>query len=151
IGRGEPVAALRSVLAFLRHGPQLAGVDPEAFLAGGAPTPERLLTGIASLYFGLGKTWDMGFNKDFADPVPDTTFEVARLSWQRAPTAGALELMLTCLRPLHMQGELLPFMLTAIKKGLLTDAQILDTARVAYEYYDRDTASAILAALRKAR
>lgn len=148
IRRDEPASALRSILAFLRHSPHLAAVEPEALLAGGAPRPEILLTAIASLYFSLGRTWDMGFNKDFADPVPDTAFEVARLSFVRAPTAAALALMLKCLRPRHMQGELLPFLLTAIKKGLLSDARILDTARLAFEYYDRDTAAAIMGAMR---
>lgn len=148
IRRDEAAPALRSILAFLRHWPRLAPLEPQALLAGGAPRPEMLLTAIGSLFFSLGRTWDMGFNKDFADPVPDTAFEVARMSWERAPTPAALELMLQCLRPRHMQGELLPFMLAAIKKGLLSDVQILDTARLAFEYYDRDTAAAIMAAMR---
>ncbi|MDE7242173.1 glycosyltransferase [Desulfovibrio sp.] len=148
IRRDEPASALRSILAFLRHWPRLAALEPETLLAGGVPSPEALLTVIATLFYSLGQTWDMGFNKDFADPVPDTAFEVARMSFERAPTAAALELMLKCLRPAHMQGELLPLMLTAIKRGLLSDARILDTARLAFEYYDRDTAAVIMAAMR---
>lgn len=148
VRRGEPVAALRSVLAFMRHSPRLPGLEPEAFLAGGAPTGESLLLGIARLYFALGRTWDMGFNKDFADPVPDTAFEVARMAFGQRPSAAALELMHKCLEPAHMQGELLPFMLAAIRQGLLSDVQLLDTAKLAFDYYDRDTAAAIMGALR---
>lgn len=148
IRRDESASALGSLLAFLRHSPHLGTPETEALLSGGAPRPEALLTAIASLYFSLGRTWDMGFNKDFDDPVPDTAFEVARMSFARAPAPAALALMLQCLRPLHMQGEILPFMLTAIKKGLLPDVQILDTARLAFEYYDHDTAAAIMAAMR---
>ena len=148
IRRGEAAEALRHVLRFLRHSPQLAAFWPEALLAGGLPSAEAILTGIARLYVSLGRTWDMGFDKSFVDPVPDTALEVARMSWERCPTAGALDIMRECLAPFHMEGELLPFLLTAIKQGLLSHAQILETARIAHDYYDRDTAAALLRSLR---
>ncbi len=123
---------------------------PEASLAG-APTAQGLLTLAGELAFARGRRWDMGFNKDFPDPVPDTAFELARMSWEHTPTSGALDLMRRCLAPQHMQGELLPLLLTALQKGLLTDVQILETARTAYEYYDHETAAAIMAAMRKTK
>lgn len=119
-----------------------------------APMPQDkcgLLACLADIYLGLGLAWDMGFFKSFPDPVPDTAFELARLAWQARPNAKALEIMDKCLEPHKMQGELLPYLLAGIRLGLLSDNQILETARLSHEYYDPATAATILGAMKKAR
>ncbi|MBD5646187.1 MAG: hypothetical protein HDQ89_00705 [Desulfovibrio sp.] len=152
IRRNEPDAALRALLAYLHHAGNTAGAGLEGRLsAAGGATPQALLLALAGIYLDLGRPWDMGFHKDSPDPVPDTALAAARLSWECAPSSAALELMLQCLRPAHMEGELLPTLLGALKMGLLSPVQILDTARLAYEYYDRETAAAIMSAMKKAR
>lgn len=152
IRRNAPDAARSALLAYLRHAGDTAGAGLEGRLsAAGGTTPQALLLALAGIYLDLGRPWDMGFHKDSPDPVPDTALEAARLSWGYAPTPAALELMLRCLRPAHMEGELLPTLLGALKMGLLSPVQILDTARLAYEYYDRETAAAIMSAMKKAR
>ncbi|WP_165079203.1 MULTISPECIES: glycosyltransferase [unclassified Desulfovibrio] len=149
IRQNELAAARAGLLAYARATPLGLAKVPEASLAG-PPTPQGLLTLAGELAFAFGRRWDMGFNKDFPDPVPDTAFELARMSWELAPTPDALDLMRRCL-PQHMRGELLPLLLAALKKGLLPDVQILETARTAYEYYDHETPATIMAALRKTK
>lgn len=148
--RGDLAAARAGLLDFARQARPGAEKSLET-AASAARTPPELLTLAGELFFAVGRRWDMGFIKAFLDPVPDTAFELARRSWDMAPSAAALDLMERSLRPQHMQGELLPLMLTALKMGLLTDAQILETARTAFEYYDHETAAAILSAMRKTK
>ncbi|MDE5831656.1 MAG: hypothetical protein K2H64_01485 [Desulfovibrio sp.] len=50
-----------------------------------------------------------------------------------------------------MGGEALPLLIDAIKKGLATDDLILTSARLAYEYYDHDLATAVLRGLKQSR
>ena len=152
IRQGQPAAAARSLVAYLRHAPDSVVKALARWGAPDAGSPAALLNTIAAIHFALGKRLALGFHKDFPDPVPDTAFEIARMSWERSPTPKALELMLDCLRPYHMQGELLPTLVTAIRTGVLSDSvHLADTARLAFDCYDRDTATAIMAALHQAR
>lgn len=151
IRQNDLAAARDGLLAFARFALPRMVPAAEAALAAGGLTAPGLLTLAGELCFALGRRWDMGFTKEFTEPVPDTAFDLARMSWRLAPSAGALELMQRCLAPQHMQGELLPLLLTALQKGLLSDVQILEAARTAFEYYDHDTAAAIMAAMRKAK
>lgn len=151
IERNELDSALKSIIAYLLLSPNKISQNTEQLLVSGKDMAQVLLSVVANIYFSLGKYWDMGFHKNFRDPVPDTAFEIARMSWEMHPSSEALNIMLKCLRPYHMQAELLPCMLDAIKMGLLSDSQILETAKMAFEYYDRDTASTIISAMKKAR
>lgn len=106
---------------------------------------------VARLYFISGDIFHMGFSKSFADDVPDTAFEAAFNAWRREPGPQVMELLLQCLAPVGLEGELLPELVWAIRHGILTDSQILRTAEIAASYYDPDTAGTIIAAFRKAK
>lgn len=125
--------------------------EPEKLLTANGTDASALLNFIAEAYYRQGKLWEMGFQKSHLDIVPETGFETAMLSWQKRPNATAVEIMLKCLAPFQMQGELLPILLDAIKAGLLSDSLILTTANLAHSYYDHATAAVILAAMKKAK
>lgn len=109
-----------------------------------------LLNLIVAEFFQLGQKWDMGFQKSHIDIVPNTAFETTMLSWIRRPNPVAVEIMLKCLEPTYMQGELLPVLLKGIELGVLSDRLIYTTANLAYNHYDHLTASTILKAMKKA-
>lgn len=113
-------------------------------------TPASLLALIAEVYLNMGKTADLGFQKAIPHSLPETALEAASLSWSKQPNLHAMRLMLKCLEPYHLQGELLPRLLQGISLGLLSDDLMLQTARLAHDYYDHDTASTILTAMKKA-
>lgn len=146
----EPKMALTYLLGWLRHDPKELQGNIADILKSDKEAGQSLLSAVSEIYFSLGRQWQMGFQKEFRDPVPDTAFDVARMAWEMQPSVWALEMMARCLKPYHMQGELLPYMLAGIGAGILSDKQILETARTAFEYYDRDTASAIMSAMKKA-
>lgn len=151
IHQGETDAALKHVINYLKY--SSASLKQNIFinLPSGSDISSALLLEIADIFFYLGKDWDMGFQKSFKDLVPDTAFDIAYMSWQKSPSPKALEIMLKCLRKYHMQGEMLPYLLDGIRLGFLSDHQLLETARIAFEYYDRDTAATIISALKKIR
>lgn len=149
IGRGGNDAALRRIIEFSRRSPVQADLAALGAAAFKNDMGSALLLAAADIYFKLGRRLDMGFVKKFYDPVPDTAFEAARMSWQRNPSSKALEIMLKCLRPHHLQGELLPHMFQGMKLALLSRPQALEAAKTAFEYYDRESAQAIMAALKK--
>lgn len=142
--RDRPAAAMKHIESWLQNSQNASSLKLNGFAAQSVPAA------IAEIYFAMGRKWDMGFYKDFRNPVPDTAFEVAHMAWQMTPSTWALEMMIKCLRPWHTQGEVLPFMLSAIKNGLLTKRQILETARIAFDYYDPETAAALFESVKAA-
>lgn len=148
IRRNETDKALKLILSWIRNSPGSYQGKISDAPGSGNNMAQGLLTVIGEIFFFLGSQWDMGFRKDFADPVPDTAFEIVRMAWKLAPSSRALDLMARCLRPQHLQGELLPFMVEGIKLGTLGKCQMLEAAKTAFEYYDRETASSIMAAIK---
>lgn len=102
----------------------------------------------AQIYFAHGDRFDMGFVKYFTDIVPDTALDVAFMLWRRTPCPQAMEMLLRCVAPYHLEGELLPDLLSGIRNGCLSNSQILRTAEIAARYYDLDTADTILSAFK---
>lgn len=143
----DPNSALKWLITYSRRA--TTRLDTTNFLSPGRDPSTGILTAIAEIYFSLGKRWDMGFRKYYANPAPDTAFDVALMAWKRGSAPAALAVMLKCLRPYGLRGELLPYMLEGVKKGALSSAQILEAAEIAFEYYDRETAANILSIARK--
>lgn len=144
IQRDDMDGALKRLVTYLKHSSHDSGNSSLKVLTREKDRGSALLLAAADIYFNLGKLWDMGFHKDFADPAPDTAFSAAAMAWRRHPSALALEVMLACLRPYGCQGELLPRMLKGMEMGLLPDSLRLKAARAAYGYYDAETALAFL-------
>lgn len=144
IQRDDLDEALKRLITYLKHSSHNSGNDALKILARETDKGAALLLAVASVYFNLGRQWDMGFQKDFADPAPDTAFDSALMAWRRHPSPWALEMMIACLRPYGRQGELLPLMLEGMKMGLLSDSLRLEAARAAYDYYDAESALAFL-------
>lgn len=149
IQRQEPDKAREFIEHFLRNLPAPQRDSIHSLWSGVADRMQATLAAIAEIYFFLGSRFDLGFQKAYRDPVPDTAFDAASLAWELQPSPWALDMMSRCLRPFHLQGELLPRMLEGIRAGILSDSQIVETARMAFEYYDRETASTVLAAMKK--
>lgn len=149
IRQNDVDAALKTITAWTRHAPDRYQGNISRALGSGKSRDQSLLSVIGEIFLSFGRRWDMGFQKDFSDPVPDTAFEVARMAWNLHPSSWALDMMARCLEPDHLQGELLPYMLDGIRQGVLTDEQILKTANTAFSYYDRETASTILNAMNR--
>lgn len=147
IRAGNLPAAARRISGWLTQAPY----DADQILAQMPRGEAEAYLGLAEICYRSGERWQMGFSKSFPDPAPDTAMELALLSWQKRPTADALSIMRNCLAPFHLESELLPYMLEAIRQGMLSDAQILETARLAFEYYDHEAASTIMSALRRCR
>ncbi len=103
---------------------------------------------LAELFFLLGKTFELGFQKQFEDICPDTALELAKMAWKYRPEPAGLDLMLKCVQPYGIQGELLPLYVEGIQKGILTDTQLLQTVEIAESYYDIDLATTVIKALR---
>lgn len=103
---------------------------------------------MACAYFQRGDLFNQGFNKQFADPLPDTAFELAQMAYCHEKSHVILDLMMRSLAPYRLEGELLPTLLAGINDGVLTKPQILRTAVLAASYYDFDTANAIIRALK---
>lgn len=59
-----------------------------------------------------------------------------------------MDMMLQCLAPYNLGGELLPALRKAILEGIQTDRKILQTAEIALSYYDYDTANEIIFAMK---
>lgn len=111
----------------------------------------RVLFLAAKLYFLHGAVFDMGFIKFFKDIVPDTATDVAFMLWEHKPCPQTMELLLDCVAEHHLEGELLPELLSGIRKGCLSDSQILHTAKIAARYYDLKTADTILSAYKASK
>jgi len=113
-----------------------------------ASQPHDIFLLVAELFFLLGKTFELGFQKQFEDIFPDTAFELAKMAWKYRPESASLDLMLKCVQPHGIQGELLPLYVEGIQKGILTDTQLLQTIELAESYYDIDLAATVIKALR---
>ncbi|MDO5484457.1 MAG: hypothetical protein Q4F27_06065, partial [Desulfovibrionaceae bacterium] len=110
-----------------------------------------MLMGIASIYLMLGNIFELGFLKQIKDDYPDSALEVALIAWKMSPASYIMDFILHCTKILHIEGELLPELISAIREGLLTDAQILRTAEIAMQYYDLDTANQIISSYSKTK
>ena len=150
IQANEPEAALEYIVSWIRNCQGKFRGNISDILNSGKEMRQNLLAAIAEIYFSLGRRWDMGFQKKFRDPVPETAFDVARMAWDEKPSQWALEMMKRCLKPCHMEGELLPYMMEGIKAGILPQRQLAEAAAIAYGYYDRDSAAKIVADMKKA-
>jgi len=147
----EARAALALALAALPEAddiPFLAELDSLPDTAVQAPAFLFLL---AKAYAALGYIFHMGFLKQATDNYPDTALEIASLAWEQNHDASVLDFMLQCTACLGIEGELLPKLRYAIEHGLAHDRQILRTAELAEQYYDKDLALNILTSLRKAK
>lgn len=128
---------------YTRHFLKSVGLEPA-----GNKSMEDIFLDLARGHAALGRKFDLGFNKPRQDMFPDTAFEAAQLSWQSKPSPAAMDMMLECLAPCKLGGELLPTLQKAILEGILTDRQILQTAEIAQSYYDYDTANEIMNAIK---
>lgn len=150
VGANKPEAALKSISRWIGNAPRQFPGGISDILKNGKDINQNLLSAVGEIFFSLGRRWDMGFQKAFADPAPDTAFDIARAAWDLKPSARALDMMTRCLDPYHMRGELLPYMLAGINAGILSRKQILETASAAYNYYDRETAASIVSSMKNA-
>lgn len=114
----------------------------------GCKSMEEIFLDLARGHAAMGRKFDLGFNKTRQDMFPDTAFEAAQISWQSKPSPASMDMMLQCLAPCKLGGELLPTLQNAILEGILTERQILQTAEIALSYYDYDTANEIITAMK---
>ncbi|MBQ4132677.1 MAG: glycosyltransferase family 1 protein, partial [Desulfovibrionaceae bacterium] len=110
-----------------------------------------LLFFMARIYAALGYIFSPGFLKQTPDTFPNTALELAGMAWEKAPGSAVLDFMLECAAACGIEAELLPQCCRAIELGLADDRQILRTAELARQYYDKDLAMQILSAMRKTR
>lgn len=144
----KPDIAIKSVLSWIKSQDGFK-CDLGNVLGEGKDMGQGILKLIGEIYLFLGRRWDMGFQKAFNDPVPDTAFDVAEMAWRLYPSSWSLDMMTRCLRPSQLQGELLPYLLEGEKLGLLSETQLLETAQTAFNYYDWETATRIMGSLKK--
>lgn len=151
IHKNDIAKAKAAAHQFIRANPQISPDSVTKQLTKTGNTAADVLYILAQAYFIAGSIFEPGFSKAFNDIVPETAFEVARMIWKIQPSPQIVELMLRCISPSGLQGEILPDLLDGIRKGVLSDAQILRTAEIARNYYDVDTADTIIRAFKNAR
>lgn len=128
---------------FLR---QLQGGNTSSGIAAGSGD---VFLDVAEGYMANGRTFDLGFGKPAGDIVPDTAFEAAMMSWRANPNALAMDIMLECLGPYGIEGELFPHIVTGIERGILSRVQMLRAAEIARVWYDADSARNIMTLLER--
>lgn len=142
-------ADCRQILALLdrtdaRAAAALARPVPENI-----PAEERLPLQLAYCAQALGHHGYAGFLTPKGYILPEGAAELALLAWERTPSEPALSFLFETFGALGIELELYPLLLEALPRGLLADAHILHTARLAEQCYDIATARQISAAWRK--
>ena len=142
-------ADCRQILALLdrtdaRAAAALARPVPESI-----PAEERLPLQLAYCAQALGHHGYAGFLTPKGYILPEGAAELALLAWERTPSEPALSFLFEIFGALGIELELYPLLLEALPRGLLADAHILHTARLAEQCYDFATARQISAAWRK--
>ncbi len=112
-------------------------------------SPEALLLHMAETCFARGRVFYPGWLKPLGDPVPETALEVALMAWKRGPSARILDMLLRCADACALEGQMLPYLLEAVRRGFATDAHIVRTAQAAERLYNQDLARSVLDAFRK--
>ena len=115
----------------------------------GHPVEDILPLQLAYCAQALGHHGYAGFLTPKGYTLPEGAAELALLAWDRAPSGPALSFLFETFGALGVELELYPLLLEALPRGLLSDAHILHTARLAEQCYDFATARQIAAAWRK--
>lgn len=113
------------------------------------PVEDVLPLQLAYAAQALGHHGYAGFLTPKGFILPEGAAELALLAWERAPSEPALSFLFETFTALGIELELYPLLLDALPRGLLSDAHILHTARLAEQCYDAATARQIAAAWRK--
>lgn len=112
--------------------------------------PFELFVIIAHCYSFCDKIFSPGFLKQSDDKYPDTAFEAAFLAWNLQPSPVIMDYLLSCAQAYHVEVDLLPVLIDAIKNNWLSDKQILQTAEIARKNYDTSLAEQIISSFKKA-
>lgn len=113
------------------------------------PVEDVLPLQLAYCAQALGHYGHAGFLTPRGYLLPESAAELALAAWERAPSEEALSFLLETFAALDIELELYPLLLDALPRGLLSDAHILHTARLAEQCYDLAAARQISAAWRK--
>lgn len=104
---------------------------------------------LAKLNSLTGALFHSGFLKTHKDKFPDTSLDYAMMAWNIRKDPKYLDFMLFCLRPYHLEGELIPYLIEGIQEGICTNLQILKTAELALSYYDFDLANILINGIKR--
>ena len=115
----------------------------------GHPVEDVLPLQLAYCAQALGHHGYAGFLTPKGYIMPESAAELALAAWERAPGEPSLSFLFETFGALDIELELYPLLLEALPRGLLSDAHILHTARLADQCYDFPTARQIAAAWRK--
>ena len=115
----------------------------------GRPAADILPLQLAYCAQALGHHGYAGFLTPRGYLLPEGAAELALAAWERAPSDEALSFLFETFGALDIELELYPLLLDALPRGLLSDAHILHTARLAEQCYDLAAARQITAAWQK--
>lgn len=145
-GHAEDCRQLLAVLG--RTDARVAGALARPVPAAASPA-DRLPLQLAYAAQALGHHGYAGFLTPRGYQLPEGAAELALAAWNRLPSEEALSFLFETFAALDIEQELYPLLLDALPRGLLSDAHILHTARLAEQCYDLAAARQITAAWRK--